>query len=281
MMIGIGADNLNRRELAKELSAIENGELDAENGSGLIFAITGPPGVGKSCLIDALLHCWTPEKKVAVLAVDPSSPLSGGALLGDRVRMTVLDDDNKADSVFLRSVATRSSSGSIPSIIHDLATHLLAKEFDLVLVETVGAGQSEVRCAAIADRIILVEGPTRGDGIQAEKAGLLELADLVVVNKADLEGAEKVVNHLKISLAIGKNPPMITKVSALTGEGIDELSKMILELQLQQDSLKARMRQRLMMSHEAIITSNPNFELVIDRMAEEGLSVESALEELR
>jgi len=280
-MIGIGADNLNRRELAKELSAIENGELDAEHGSGLIFAITGPPGVGKSCLIDALLHCWAPEKKVAVLAVDPSSPLSGGALLGDRVRMTVLDDDNKADSVFLRSVATRSSSGSIPSIIHDLSTHLLAKDFDLVLVETVGAGQSEVRCAAIADRIILVEGPTRGDGIQAEKAGLLELADLVVVNKADLEGAEKVVNHLKISLGIGENPPIITKVSALTGEGIDELSKMILELQLQQDSLKARMRQRLLMSHEAIITSNPNFELVIDRMAEEGLSIESALEELR
>ena len=280
-MIGIGDDNLNRRELAKELSAIENGELDGEQGSGLIFAITGPPGVGKSCLIDALLHCWTPEHKVAVLAVDPSSPLSGGALLGDRVRMTVLDDDDKAESVFLRSVATRSSSGSIPSIIQDLSAHLLARDFDLVLVETVGAGQSEVRCAAIADRIILVEGPTRGDGIQAEKAGLLELADLIVVNKADIEGAEKVVNHLKISLGIGANPPIITKVSALTGEGIDDLSQMILELELRQDSLKARMRQRLLMSHESIITTNPNFESIIDRMAEEGLSTESALEELR
>ena len=280
-MIGIGADNLNRRELAKELSAIEDGKLDSEQGSGLIFAITGPPGVGKSCLIDALLHCWTPENKVAVLAVDPSSPLSGGALLGDRVRMTVLDDDDKADSVFLRSVATRSSSGSIPSIIQDLSAHLLARDFDLVLVETVGAGQSEVRCAAIADRIILVEGPTRGDGIQAEKAGLLELADIIVVNKADIEGAEKVVNHLKISLGIGANPPIIAKVSALTGEGIDDLSQMILKLELRQDSLKARMRQRLLMSHESIITTNPIFESTIDRMAEEGLSIESALEELR
>jgi len=280
-MIGIGADNLDRRELAKELSAIENGKLDAEQGSGLIFAITGPPGVGKSCLIDALLHCWTPENKIAVLAVDPSSPLSGGALLGDRVRMTVLDDDDKAESVFLRSVATRSSSGSIPSIIQDLSAHLLARDFDLVLVETVGAGQSEVRCAAIADRIILVEGPTRGDGIQAEKAGLLELADLIVVYKADIEGAEKVVNHLKISLGIGANPPTIVKVSALTGEGIGDLSQMILKLELRQDSLKARMRQRLLMSHESIITTNPIFESTIDRMAEEGLSIESALEELR
>ena len=272
---------MNRLELAKELSAIENGELKAESGQGLIFAITGSPGVGKSCMIDALLHHLTPKNKIAILAVDPTSPLSGGALLGDRVRMSVLDDNEKADSIYLRSIATRSSSGSIPSIVRDLSTHLLARDFDMVLVETVGAGQSEVRCAAIADRIILVEGPGRGDGIQAEKAGLLELADLIVVNKSDLEGADKVVNHLKISLSIGDNPPPIMKVSSLLGDGIEDLSNQLASMPQRVGSIRARMRQRLLMSHESQITANPHFESVIDRMAQEGLGVNEALEELQ
>ena len=152
------------------------GELTVDEEEGKIVAITGPPGVGKSCLVDSILQRLAPAKRIAVLAVDPTSPLSGGALLGDRIRLSVLDDESKSDSIYVRSIATRSSVGSVPSIVRDLSYHLLSKKFDIVIIETVGAGQSEMRCAAIANRIIVVEGPARGDGVQAEKAGLLELS---------------------------------------------------------------------------------------------------------
>ena len=154
---------MDRRTLARLLSAIENGEMKVESYvDGDVIAITGPPGVGKSCIVDSILHRLAPAKNIAVLAVDPTSPLSGGALLGDRIRLSVLDDKSKSDSIYVRSVATRSSSGSIPSIIRDLASHLLVNNFDLVIIETVGAGQAEMRCAAIANRIVVVEGPARG-----------------------------------------------------------------------------------------------------------------------
>jgi len=271
---------LDRRVLARQLSAIENGEMQVEAFEGDIIAITGPPGIGKSCIIDAILQRLTPEKSIAVLAVDPTSPLSGGALLGDRIRLSVLDDKSKAESIFVRSVATRSSSGSIPSIIRDLASHLLANDFDLVLIETVGTGQSEMRCAAIANRIVVVEGPARGDGIQAEKAGLLELADLIVVNKSDLDGSDKVVNDLTMSLTLTSDAPPIIKTSTITGEGLDDLSAMITQLEERTSSKRARHRQQLLMAHENIITSNPHFEPILDRMSEEGLALEDALREL-
>ena len=130
---GKGCDSLDRRTLAKEITSIEEGLSKPEIGKGLIIGITGAPGVGKSCLIDALLHCWTPELKVAVLAVDPSSPISGGALLGDRIRMTALDDSERRDRIYLRSLATRSASGSTPYVVSDLCSHLLARDFDLVI----------------------------------------------------------------------------------------------------------------------------------------------------
>ncbi len=267
--------------MARELTAIENLQLEPKVGQGQIIAITGPPGVGKSCLIDELLKNLVSNHRVAVLAVDPSSPLSGGALLGDRIRMTVLDDPNHMDSVYFRSIATRESSGSIPSIVRGLAKHLLANSFDIVLVETVGTGQAEIRCAAVADRIVLVEGPARGDGVQAEKAGLLELADLIVVNKSDLDGADKVVNDLTISLQLGTRPPPIVKVSAKTGEGIEELSQQITSLRMNVNSGKAKIKQQILMANEFKLTSNPLFGEVLHRIAEEGLSIEDALEELR
>ncbi len=270
---------MDRRSLARELSAIEDGTAVHEVGEGLVLAITGPPGVGKSCLVDSILHRIVPQNKVAVLAVDPTSPVSGGALLGDRIRMSVLDDDSKTDSIYVRSVATRSSSGSLPGVIEGLSSHLLSKDFDLVIIETVGAGQSEMRCAAVADRIIVVEGPARGDGIQAEKAGLLELADLIVVNKCDLDGADKVVNDLTVSLTLSQNAPAIEKVSALTGEGMDNLASILMNIPARANQ-RAKNRQRLLMAHEHKLTSNPNFETVLDRMSEEGLSLERALREL-
>jgi LAO/AO transport system kinase len=137
-----------------------------------------------------------------------------------------------------------------------------------------------MRCAAIADRIIVVEGPARGDGIQAEKAGLLELADLIIVNKSDLPGADKVVNDLTMSLSLSNDAPEIIKVSALLGDGLDQLPAMIFALESRVSSQRARNRQRLLMSHEHSLTSNPNFEAVLDRMSQEGLSLAQALEEL-
>jgi LAO/AO transport system kinase len=137
-----------------------------------------------------------------------------------------------------------------------------------------------MRCAAIADRIIVVEGPARGDGIQAEKAGLLELADLIIVNKSDLPGADKVVNDLTMSLSLGNDAPEIIKVSALQGDGLDQLPAMIFALESRVSSQRARNRQRLLMSHEHSLTSNPNFEAVLDRMSQEGLTLAQALEEL-
>ena len=157
---------------------------------------------------------------------------------------------------------------------------MLANAFDLVLIETVGTGQSEMRCAAIANRIVVVEGPARGDCIQAEKAGLLELADLIVVNKSDLDGSDKVVNDLTMSLTLTSDAPPIIKTSTITGEGLDDLSAMITQLEERTSSKRARHRQQLLMAHENIVTSNPHFEPILDRMSEEGLALEDALREL-
>lgn len=271
---------MDRIKLSRYLSQIENGEAVAHKGKGPVVAITGPPGIGKSCLIDRILENFAPNLMVAVLAVDPTSPLSGGALLGDRIRFNVLDDASKADSIYIRSVATRSSGGSIPAIVQDLSSHLLANDFDLVIIETVGAGQSEMRCAAVADKIVVVEGPARGDSIQAEKAGLLELADLIIVNKSDLDGSEKVFNELSVSLSLSDDPPKIIKTSAKTGQGVAEVSDLILNLKPRESSIKAKSRQKLLMAHEDKIVSNPNFDAILDRISQEGLSIEEALREL-
>ena len=279
--IGKGCDVLDRRALAKELSAIEDGLLEAESAQGLIIAITGAPGVGKSCLIDALLHQWAPSQRIAILAVDPSSPISGGALLGDRIRMTALDDEERKDSIYLRSIATRSSSGSTPYIVSDLSSHLLARGFDVVIIETVGAGQAEIRCAAMAELIVVVEGPSRGDGVQAEKAGLLELADLVVVNKCDLAGADVVANQLSISLDLDIEPPTVLKVSALKGDGIEHLAKTILALKQRTTSEKARIRERIMMANERRFLAAIDLDSAIDSIQLGQATIEEIMERSR
>ena len=137
-----------------------------------------------------------------------------------------------------------------------------------------------MRCAAIANRIIVVEGPARGDGVQAEKAGLLELADLIVVNKSDLDGAERVVNDLQMSLSITDDAPPIISTSTKTNQGLDQLSELIMDLEERLSSKRARFRQQLIMAHESKLITNPNFEVVLDRMSEEGLSLVDALREL-
>lgn len=277
-----------RRALARLLSSIENGEAVLEtkinpSDDWKILALTGPPGVGKSCLLDRLLHVWTEEgMKIGVLAVDPSSPRSGGALLGDRVRMTVVDHPKKKDYVYVRSVATRKSSGSVPSVVQEMAACLLMTGWDRVIIETVGAGQSEVRCAAVADRIVLIEGPARGDGVQAEKAGLLELADAILVNKSDLPGAERHANELRESLQLGNGtPPEVQLVSALKGDGIDEAAILLMGLKQTSRAERARWRERILSRHERQILNHSEFNTILTNLEEGLIGFDEAYKKLR
>ena len=282
------ARNGDRRALARLLSSIENGEITLdfeakESEDWNILALTGPPGVGKSCLLDRLLHVWTNDgMKIGVLAVDPSSPRSGGALLGDRVRMTVVDHPEKKDLVYVRSVATRKSSGSVPSVVQDMAACLLMTGWDRVIIETVGAGQSEVRCAAVADRIVLIEGPARGDGVQAEKAGLLELADAILVNKSDLPGAERHANELRESLQLGKgSPPEVRLVSALKEDGIDEAAELLMGLKQTSRAERARWRERILAHHERQILNHQQFTNILTNLEEGLIGFDEAYAKLR
>ena len=289
------AINGDRRSLARTLSAIENGsinindvkqnvnitnKLQAPNWQSL--AITGAPGVGKSCLIDKLLSIWAGSGlKIALLAIDPSSPRTGGALLGDRVRITSVDDESLKDNIYIRSIATRKSSGNVPLIVADMVDFLHMAGWERVVIETVGSGQSEVRCAAIADRIVVVEGPARGDGVQAEKAGLLELADAVIVNKSDLSGAEKHAEELleSFELGLGDAPPVML-TSALNESGVAEAASVLLDLPDSGRSVRARWRERLLAHYERKILESPKLEDILSSLAIGSISIDDALSTL-
>ncbi len=282
-----------RRAMARLLSAIENGDFTPQQFPSMpaateedhwqVMAVTGAPGVGKSVLVDALMTAWATEGvRVALLAVDPSSPRTGGALLGDRVRMTSVDNPAISNRVYVRSIATRSSSGSVPLIVEDMAAFLLACGWERVLIETVGSGQAELRCAAVADRIVVVEGPARGDGIQAEKAGLLELADIVLVNKADLEGAERHAGELMESYALdGEDSPQVLLTSGLKGLGVDEAAQALLSLKSSGRAQRARMRERLLAQHERSLVHHPAYNGVLDALCEGTLDINEALNHLK
>ena len=233
-----------RRALARLLTAVENHTPLAEAalrrlyplaGGAHLIGITGPPGAGKSTLVAALIaELRKAGRTVAVIAVDPSSPITGGALLGDRVRMQAYASD---DGVFIRSMAARGHAGGLAATSTAAATVLDAAGFDTVLLETVGTGQSEVEVAAAADTTVVLEAPEMGDEVQAIKAGLLEVADLVVVNKGDRPGAQRTAAQLRAMLvpsvardgmdADGDRPvpkrPEVLVTTAMTGEGIPEL----------------------------------------------------------
>ena len=294
MNLGLINDAINgdRRSLARTLSGIENGTLKImeiqqnaeipqirDTGNWKSLAITGAPGVGKSCLIDKLLSIWAGSgMKIALLAIDPSSPRTGGALLGDRVRITSVDDDSLKENIYIRSIATRKSSGNVPLIVTDMVEFLHMAGWERVLIETVGSGQSEVRCAAIADRIVVVEGPARGDGVQAEKAGLLELADAVIVNKSDLKGAEKHAEELleSFELGLGDVPPVML-TSALNETGISEAADALLDLPDTGRSVRARWRERLLAHYERKILESPDLEEILSLLAVGSISVDEAI----
>lgn len=196
-----------RRSLARLLTAVENRTPLAEEalrrlypraGKAHLVGITGPPGSGKSTLVSALIaEARRAGRAVGVIAVDPSSPITGGALLGDRVRMQAYAGDR---DVFIRSMASRGHAGGLASTSAAAASVLDAAGFDLILLETVGTGQSEVEVAASADTTVVLEAPEMGDEVQAIKAGLLEVADIVVVNKGDRPGAQRTAAQLRAML---------------------------------------------------------------------------------
>ncbi|WP_312884427.1 methylmalonyl Co-A mutase-associated GTPase MeaB [Nocardia barduliensis] len=185
-----------------------------------VIGVTGPPGAGKSTTIAALVGVYRERGlRVAVLAVDPSSPYSGGALLGDRIRMAQHIDD---PGVLIRSLATRGHLGGLSAAVPAAIRLLAALRYDVVLLETVGVGQSEIEIAAVADPTLVILNPGAGDAVQAAKAGLLEVADLLVVNKADREGAEQTVRDLRAESGV----PILTLVAA-RGERVAELAEAI------------------------------------------------------
>ena len=207
----------NRRELARLLTQIESGErlpLD-EFDESWVLGVTGPPGVGKSTLIGVMIEEWVNRgERVAVLAIDPSSPKSGGALLGDRMRMSSADN---GESVFIRSIATRNHPGGLMPFLDSMINLLSYCGWTKIVIETVGSGQSEIRIVAFANRIMLVDGPDRGDIIQAEKAGIIELADIIVVNKSDLPNADSAAISIKKSLDLSdKNNDTIVMQTSST-----------------------------------------------------------------
>ncbi|MGC6418549.1 MAG: methylmalonyl Co-A mutase-associated GTPase MeaB [Bradymonadia bacterium] len=224
------------RALARHLRGLDDGvtsafemqrRLLALGRSAVTIGITGSPGVGKSSLTDQLIVDYRARDfRVAVIAVDPSSPFTGGAILGDRIRMQRHYGD---PDVFIRSVATRGSMGGLSASIRDMVDAVIAVGYEVVIIETVGVGQDEIDIVNLAQTNVVVELPGAGDGVQAIKAGLLEIADIFVVNKADKPGAEQVVKQLGLLMSQGHDvaegwAPPILKTVALTGEGIEALA---------------------------------------------------------
>ena len=240
----------NPRALARAITAVENRDERAHellkgvfehSGNARILGITGSPGAGKSTLVDVLAREYRKQgKTIGIVAVDPTSPFSGGAILGDRIRM---QDHHSDPGVYIRSMATRGSLGGLARTTADVATVLDASGKDLILIETVGVGQDEVEVVRLADITIVILVPGMGDDVQTIKAGIMEIADIFVINKSDREGAERVEREVLAmqSLALHKDgwSPPIVKTIASEGKGIEHLADAIAgyEAYLQRENL--------------------------------------------
>jgi LAO/AO transport system kinase len=264
------ARNGSQRAAGRLLSLVEGeqrGEVLASIGpatavgvhAGLVIGITGPPGAGKSTTIAALVSAYRERgRRVAVLAVDPSSPFSGGALLGDRIRMAAHINDS---DVLIRSVATRGHLGGLAAAVPAAIRLLGAIGYDVILLETVGVGQSEIEIAAVADPTVVVLNPGAGDAVQAAKAGVLEVADIVAVNKADRDGAEQTVWDLRAET----KAPIVSLIAA-RGEGVADLVTAIDDHHRtdSRDRRVARARAQILSMAQTRLRSHPD----LDRLAE-------------
>ncbi len=235
------------RSLARLITRVENREAgwkDAmktifpQTGGTVVFGITGAPGAGKSSLTNRIAEGLSKRGfQIGIIAVDPSSPFSGGALLGDRLRM---QDIATIDGIFIRSMATRGTLGGLCQGARDVIRILDAFGKDIVLIETVGVGQDEIEVVRAADHVLVVSVPGLGDGIQTLKAGIMEIADLFIVNKADRDGADEVVSDIQAMLEISQegdeSAPPVLKTSAVTGEGIESLVDLLLRLKEEKEA---------------------------------------------
>lgn len=296
-----------RLALARLLTLIENNsqegqevisELHATAGRAHRVGVTGAPGTGKSVLVNRLtlyLRAQDDPPQVAIVAVDPTSPFTGGAILGDRIRMRELSGD---EGIFIRSMANRGALGGLARNTSGIVDALDAAGFQIILIETVGTGQAEVDVASAAHTVVVLEAPGMGDAVQALKAGLLEIADILVVNKSDLPGAENTARSLRATLELGTAPTeWITPVllaSAESGDGVPELASNIAEHMehLQQTGgrsardkarvegemerlLHHRLTERFMESQ-----SDGSFERAVERVVEREISPANAIDEL-
>jgi LAO/AO transport system kinase len=292
------------RGIAKGISLVEDdpdagGALIAEvfgrSGKAFLVGITGAPGAGKSTLVDALVTRWRrAQHSVGVLAVDPTSPFTGGAMLGDRVRMQAHAEDA---GVFIRSMATRGHLGGLARATADAAVLLDAAGKDFVVVETVGVGQDEVDVVRTADVCIVVVVPGMGDDVQALKAGIMEIADIFAVNKADREGADRTVAEIESLLGLRSYAesewrPVIVRTQATTGEGVDQLDAAITRFRNHSTAaLEIRRRQRAETQLRAIVTdrlmkrvdasvSAEGMTRLVDRIARRAIDPYSAAAEI-
>ena len=279
------------RAVARVLTSVENrtdegaahfASLFGDAGRAWITGVTGAPGSGKSTMVSALIPLLTPDEgKLAVVAVDPSSPFSGGAILGDRIRMTEHVGD---DRVFIRSLANRGSLGGISESTPSVLAAMDGLGFDEIVVETVGVGQSEVEIATSADTTVVVVSPGWGDAIQVSKAGFLEVADVLVVNKADIAGADAAVRDLTSMVAIGPDrpwtPPVVMTTST-TGAGVSDLADAILSHRAYLDDSGDRdRRRRIRAARELAAAVRRRVEQTVDLRHDVGLVARVAAHEI-
>jgi len=295
-----------RRAAARLITLIEDGDesirpqlarLHIGGGGAHIIGITGTPGAGKSTLIHKLAKCWRKAKKtVGIIAVDPSSPFTGGALLGDRIRMQDLATDS---GVFIRSMSSRGSSGGVARATADAVRVLDALGMDMVIVETVGAGQSEVAVMDVVQTVVVVVVPGLGDDIQAIKAGILEIGDIFVINKADRDGVEATQRELEMMLEFDDDcrkgwRPQIVRTVASKSEGIEELigkieghREMMKREGLLEESERRRCRREVLelLKHKAVLSllaeyGPDDFDALVKAVAERKIHPHDAVERI-